>query len=46
VNEAIRRAQQLGLDLIVVSPAAQPPVAKAMDYEQWQYEQNRGGKSR
>jgi translation initiation factor IF-3 len=37
-NEAIRRAQELGLDLIVVSPTAEPPVAKAMDYGQWQYE--------
>lgn len=35
---AIRRAQDLGLDLILVSPTADPPVAKAMDYGQWQYE--------
>ena len=35
---ALRRAQELGLDLIVVSPTAEPPVAKAMDYGQWQYE--------
>ena len=35
---AIRRAQELGLDLILVSPTAEPPVAKAMDYGQWQYE--------
>jgi translation initiation factor IF-3 len=37
-NEAVRRAQELGLDLILVSPTAEPPVAKAMDYGQWQYE--------
>ena len=36
--DAIKRAQELGLDLIVVSPTAEPPVAKAMDYGQWQYE--------
>ncbi|MBM3737731.1 MAG: translation initiation factor IF-3 [Acidobacteria bacterium] len=36
--DAIRRAQELGLDLILVSPTAEPPVAKAMDYGQWQYE--------
>ena len=36
--EAVRRAQELGLDLILVSPTADPPVAKAMDYGQWQYE--------
>ncbi|MCC7155690.1 MAG: translation initiation factor IF-3 [Bryobacterales bacterium] len=38
---AIRKAQELGLDLIVVSPTAEPPVAKAMDYGQWQYEQKK-----
>jgi len=38
---ALRRAQELGLDLIVVSPTAEPPVAKAMDYGQWQYEQKK-----
>jgi len=35
---AVRRAQDLGLDLIVIAPTAEPPVAKAMDYGQWQYE--------
>jgi translation initiation factor IF-3 len=35
---AVRRAKDMGLDLIVVSPTAEPPVAKAMDYGQWQYE--------
>jgi translation initiation factor IF-3 len=37
-QDAIRRAQELGLDLILVSPTAEPPVAKAMDWGQWQYE--------
>jgi translation initiation factor IF-3 len=37
-NEAVKRAQELGLDLILVSPTAEPPVAKAMDWGQWQYE--------
>ena len=37
-RDAIRKAQELGFDLIVVSPTAEPPVAKAMDYGQWQYE--------
>src|SRR5947209_3585280 len=35
---AVRRAQELGLDLILIQPNAEPPVAKAMDYGQWQYE--------
>jgi translation initiation factor IF-3 len=38
---AIRRAQELGLDLILIAPTAEPPVAKAMDYGQWQYEQKK-----
>jgi translation initiation factor IF-3 len=38
---AVRKAQGMGLDLIVVSPTAEPPVAKAMDYGQWQYEQKK-----
>jgi translation initiation factor IF-3 len=37
-QDAIRRAQELGLDLICIAPTAEPPVAKAMDYGQWQYE--------
>lgn len=35
---AIRKAKDLGLDLICIAPTAEPPVAKAMDYGQWQYE--------
>src|SRR5579884_1567043 len=35
---AVHRARELGLDLILVAPTAEPPVAKAMDYGQWQYE--------
>jgi translation initiation factor IF-3 len=37
-QQAIRKAQELGLDLILIAPTAEPPVAKAMDYGQWQYE--------
>jgi translation initiation factor IF-3 len=38
---AVRKAQELGLDLIVIAPTAEPPVAKAMDWGQWQYEQKK-----
>src|SRR5215831_17106892 len=38
---AIRKAQDLGLDLVLVSPTAVPPVAKAIDYGQYQYEQKK-----
>ncbi len=38
---AIRKAKEMGLDLILIAPTAKPPVAKAMDYGQWQYEQKK-----
>ena len=38
---ALRRAQELGLDLVLVSPTAVPPVAKAIDYGHYQYEQKK-----
>src|SRR5271167_1060490 len=37
-SAALRKAQEMGLDLVVVSPTAVPPVAKAIDYGQYQYE--------
>ena len=40
-DAAIRKAKELGLDLICIAPTAEPPVAKAMDYGQWQYEQKK-----
>ncbi len=38
---AVRKAQEMGLDLILIAATADPPVAKAMDYGQWQYEQKK-----
>src|SRR6266576_5313390 len=38
---ALRKAQELGLDLVLVSPTAVPPVAKAIDYGHYQYEQKK-----
>lgn len=40
-DEAIRHATDAGLDLIEISPSAQPPVAKIMDYGKYQYEQKK-----
>lgn len=40
-SAALKKAKEMGLDLILVSPTAEPPVAKAMDYGQWQYEQKK-----
>jgi translation initiation factor IF-3 len=38
---ALRRAQELGLDLVLIAPTAVPPVAKAVDYGHYQYEQKK-----
>ena len=37
-KEAIKEAFELGLDLVVVSPNADPPVAKIMDFGKYKYE--------
>src|ERR1700719_5024060 len=39
--QALRKAQDLGLDLVLVSPTAVPPVAKAVDFGHYQYEQKK-----
>lgn len=39
--EAIKKAAELGLDLIEISPNATPPVAKIMDYGKFQYDANK-----
>ncbi len=39
--EALRKAQAAGLDLIEVSPGAEPPVARVMDYGKYQYAENK-----
>jgi len=40
-KEALGRAEEAGLDLIEISPKANPPVAKIMDYGKFQYEQKK-----
>jgi translation initiation factor IF-3 len=37
-SEAIERAAEVGLDLVEVSPNAQPPVAKYLDVGKFKYE--------
>jgi len=36
-NEALKKAQEMNLDLIEISPNAIPPIAKIMDYGKFQY---------
>lgn len=40
-QEALRAAEEANLDLIEISPTAVPPVAKIMDFGQYQYEKKR-----
>ena len=39
-QEALRRAQELDLDLVEVAPQAAPPVARIMDYGKFKYERD------
>lgn len=38
VPEALRIAEDRGLDLLEIAPTAQPPTCKIMDYGKWKYE--------
>jgi len=40
VQDALRRAQDLDLDLVEVAPQAQPPVCRIMDYGKFKYERD------
>lgn len=40
-NDALRTAEDAGLDLVLVSPNAKPPVARVMDYGKYRYEQQK-----
>jgi translation initiation factor IF-3 len=39
IKEALRAAEEHSLDLVEVSPSAEPPVCKLMDYGKFRYEQ-------
>ena len=40
VQDALRRAQELDLDLVEVAPQANPPVCRIMDYGKFKYERD------
>ncbi|RAO99468.1 translation initiation factor IF-3 [Petrotoga sp. 9PW.55.5.1] len=40
-KEALKLAQQSGLDLVLVAPQAKPPVARMMDYGKYIYEKEK-----
>jgi translation initiation factor IF-3 len=39
IEDAIRMAQEIDLDLVEVAPEAKPPVAKIMDYGKFKYQE-------
>jgi translation initiation factor IF-3 len=41
VRDALRMAQDLELDLVEISPTANPPVCKVMNYKKFLYEQKK-----
>jgi len=40
-SEALKKAEELGYDLVEVAPTAQPPVCKIIDYGKYKYELNK-----
>ncbi len=45
-REALRRAYDEGLDLVMISPQANPPVCKIIEYQKFLYEQKKREKER
>lgn len=41
LKEALEKAREMSLDLIEISPNANPPVAKIMDYGKFQYDERK-----
>ncbi len=40
-NEALKTAENAGLDLVLIAPDAKPPVCKIMDYGKFKYQQEK-----
>jgi translation initiation factor IF-3 len=41
VQEALKRAEEAGFDLVEVAPTAAPPVCRIIDYSRYKYEQEK-----
>ena len=44
INDALTLASYAGLDLVLISPNANPPVCKVMDYNKYRYEKQKKAK--
>lgn len=40
-DEAIKRAEEQGLDLVEIAPNIKPPVAKILDFKKFRYDENK-----
>jgi translation initiation factor IF-3 len=40
-REALAKADEMGLDLVLIAPDAKPPVAKIMDYGKFKYQEEK-----
>jgi len=40
-DEAMNKANELGMDLVLIAPTAKPPVAKIMDYGKYRYQEEK-----
>ncbi|NOR57076.1 MAG: translation initiation factor IF-3 [Sulfurimonas sp.] len=40
-DEAMSKANELGMDLVLIAPTAKPPVAKIMDYGKYRYQEEK-----
>ena len=40
-DDAMEKANELGMDLVLIAPDAKPPVAKIMDYGKYRYQEER-----
>ena len=41
IHDALKKAEELELDLVEISPTAQPPVCKILDYQKYLYQQKK-----
>jgi translation initiation factor IF-3 len=41
IDEAMTKANEMGLDLVLIAPNAKPPVAKIMDYGKYKYQEEK-----
>ncbi len=40
-DEAMSKANEMGMDLVLIAPTAKPPVAKIMDYGKYKYQEEK-----